>query len=154
MIRCFPLLLALAVTGAAHAQTVYKCAGGGRVTYADRPCEQGPSRTLPPPVGVDPNVDAVQGGDSRTLLETDKLRAKLRVAEQERHAREREDRRAERQQARVARAEAVRRKRCDKARLHVKWAQEDAARATIHKQEAARARLRRRQEAMAVECRA
>jgi hypothetical protein len=165
----FPFALALAMTviaGPAAAQTVYKCSEDGTTVYADHPCERGPSRTLPPPVGVDPDIGAVHTGDSRTLVETDKLRAQLQAGrEQERREklsaklqaqrerREREERREARGHVRVQKADAAHYKRCERLRLAVKWAQEDLAQAGARKQEAARTRLRRRQEAMAVECR-
>lgn len=153
-------LQACAAPAAHAADTVYKCTADGKTTYADRPCERGASRMLPPPVGVDPNVDAVRGADSRTLLETEKLRAELgktaqaQQQQQQQRDKRREEARADRDNARLARAAAVRRKRCDRLRLQVKWAEQDLARAGLRKQEAARTRLQRRRELMAVECRA
>jgi hypothetical protein len=139
------LLVALS-TGAA-AQTVYKCSDDGQTVYADHPCARGPSHVMPPPVGVDASLGSVRTGDSRTLLETEKLSATLRAA------RERNERRDERDRVRAARAGAALQRRCERLRLGVKWAREDLARTAAHGQDAARTRLRRRQEAMAVECR-
>ena len=127
-----------------HAQTVYKCSAGGKTSYADRPCAQGPSKTLPPPAGISAaDTLGPQGGDARTLLALEKARI----------AREKEQAREQRGQARQARATRVHRQKCDKLRLRRKWADEDLAR-SVHGRayEAARTKARRAAESLAVEC--
>jgi len=130
---------------AAQAQTVYKCVEAGKTSYADRPCAQGASRPLPPPPAGIPLGDTMgpQGGDARTLLELEKARI----------AREKAQEKEGRVQIRQAKAMQAQRKKCDKLRLRHKWAEEDLAR-TVRgpKHEAARLKLRRQAEALAVEC--
>ena len=127
---------------AACAQPVYKCTADGKTSYADRPCERGASVALPPPAGVDANTGSVRTGDSRSLLELEKLRLE----------REKREQRAEREDRRAVRLAASRRKQCERLRLHVRWAEEDVARLHGPAQESARTRLRRRRETLAVEC--
>lgn len=126
---------------AAAAQPVYKCGSGGKVSYGDRPCPGGGGTRLPPP-----EASAVATRDARTLLELEKLR----IAREK--AQEKDDARAQRAQARTARAAHAKRKSCDKLRLRHKWAEEDLARAGGKAQDAARRKLRRQAETLAVEC--
>jgi hypothetical protein len=153
MMRCAVLftlcLLAQAIlVRAAAAQPVYKCSAGGKISYGDRPCPGGGTRLPPPPeVGVTPpEASAVATRDARTLLALEKLRIAREAA------RDKEDARARQAQARTARAAHARRKSCDKLRLRHKWAEEDLARADGKAQDAARRKLRRQAETLAVEC--
>jgi len=127
-----------------HAQDVYKCSDGGKTSYADRPCAHGESKAMPPPAGISAaDTMGPQGGDARTLLELEKARI----------AREKAEERKGKVEVRQARAAQAQRKKCDRLRLRRKWAEEDLAR-TAHgpKHEAARIRLRRQAENLAVEC--
>lgn len=145
MMRILFFLAACLCSAGLHAQDVYKCSAGGRTSYSDRPCTEGASRTLPPPqAGISPaDTMGPQGGDARTLLELEKARI----------AREKAAEKQGKVEVRQARAAQAQRRKCDKLRLRRKWAEEDLAR-TAHgpKQEAARIRLRRQLEALAVEC--
>jgi hypothetical protein len=143
------VLIALAVLAQpALAQTVYKCSTGGKLSYSDRPCAHGKSVVLPPPAaGVAPPGAAGEATqDSRTLLELEKLR----IAQQK--ERDKQAAREEREQQKLARAFQTRRKTCDKLRLRHKWAEEDLARASSQARQAARLKVRRQAEALAVEC--
>jgi hypothetical protein len=149
MLRLLTFLTTFALATSLHAQTVYKCSAGGHTSYSDRPCAEGASHALPPPPAGISAADQMgpQGGDARTLLEADKLsfaREKERARIQARE---------EREHARSARTAQARRQKCDKLRLRHKWAAEDLAR-TAHgpKHEAARTKLRRQADTLAVEC--
>jgi hypothetical protein len=87
-------------------------------------------------------AETVATRDARTLLELEKLRM----------AREREQERIARTDAHADRAAAKRRKQCERVRLRHRWATEDVARLTGRARAAAERRVRRAQEAMAVEC--
>jgi hypothetical protein len=141
------LVLATAAPAGA-AQSVYKCSSGGKVSYGDRPCAGGTGMRLPPPdVGVTPpEASAVATRDARTLLALEKLRIAREAAQ------EKDDARARQAEARSARAAQAGRKRCDKLRLRHKWAGEDLARAGAGAQDAARRKLHRQAEALALEC--
>jgi hypothetical protein len=145
MMRFVFLLAACLCAGGLQAQDVYKCSAGGRTSYGDRPCAHGVSRALPPPPSGISAADTMgpQGGDARTLLELEKARI----------AREKTAERQGKVEVRQARAAEARRKKCERLRLRRKWAEEDLAR-TAHgpKHEAARIRLRRQAENLAVEC--
>jgi hypothetical protein len=62
MLKLFPAVAATAVyatiLSCAAAQTVYKCAAAGRVTYSDRPCDFGTVTPLPQPAPPDPETRA------------------------------------------------------------------------------------------------
>jgi Domain of unknown function (DUF4124) len=144
MMRFFLILAATLLPAAAQAQSVYKCTHEGKTSYGDRPCAQGASTALPPQEGI-PISDRTgpQGGDARTLLELEKARI----------AREKAADRQGRVEVRQARAAQAQRKKCDRLRLRRKWAEEDLAR-TAHgpQHEAARIKLRRQLDTLAVEC--
>ena len=145
MLRLVTFLTACAFTTSLHAQTVYKCRVDGRTSYSDRPCARGASQALPPPPAGISLADQIgpQGGDARTLLELEKARI----------AREKAQEKEGRVRVREARAMQAQHKKCAKLRLQHKWAEEDLAH-TVHgpKYEAARIKLRRQAEALAVEC--
>ncbi|ALK97152.1 hypothetical protein AB595_15885 [Massilia sp. WF1] len=142
--RLFAVLAACACCTILHAQAVYKCQSEGKTAYSDRPCAHGASSAMPPPAGISlSDTLGPQGGDARTLLELEKARI----------AREKSQEKEGRVQVREARLIQAQRKKCDRLRLRRKWAEEDLAR-TAHgpKHEAARLKLRRQAEALAVEC--
>jgi hypothetical protein len=145
MLRFFVFIAACTLTASLHAQSVYKCKVDGKTSYSDRPCAQGASQALPPPAAGISLGDQIgpQGGDARTLLELEKSRM----------AREKAQEKEARAQVRDARAMQAQRKKCAKLRMQHKWAEEDQAH-TVHgpKYEAARIKLRRQAEALAVEC--
>jgi hypothetical protein len=142
MMRLFPLLAACLLSNAL-AQPVYKCTADGKTTYADRPCATGKSVELPPPAGIRPEgAETVATRDARTLVELEKLRI----------AREKEQQRADKADARTARAAAAHRKQCDRLHLRKRWADEDVARLTGRARVAAQRRSTRAQQALAVEC--
>jgi hypothetical protein len=145
MARFLFLLAAGLCSASLHAQDVYKCSADGKTSYGDRPCAHDTSRPMPPPPAGISAADTMgpQGGDARTLLELEKARM----------AREKAAEKQGRVEVRQARAAETRRRKCDRLRLRRKWAEEDLAR-TAHgpKHEAARIRLRRQAENLAVEC--
>jgi hypothetical protein len=142
MMRFLPLLAACLLTNAL-ADPVYKCTQDGKTSYSDRPCAHGKSVELPPPVGIRPEgAESVATQDARTLLELEKLRI----------AREKEQDRIEKADARQVRAAATHRKQCARLNLRKRWAQEDVGRLTGRAKVAAQRRAKRATEALAVEC--
>jgi hypothetical protein len=142
MKHLFPLL-ATCLLSTALAQPVYKCTQDGKTTYADRPCAAGRSSLLPPPAGIRPEgAETVATRDARTLVELEKLRI----------ARDQEQRRIAKADARAARAATGHRKQCERLQLRKRWADEDAARLTGRARVAAQRRSTRAREALAVEC--
>jgi len=151
--RCLPILMFLLCAGAAQAaqpasQPVYKCRVDGKLSYSDRPCPGGQGETLAPlPAGIPVGDTAGVGtGDSRTLLELEQLRT-------ERAKQEAIENREARAQARAGHVRIRQVERCQKLQLQHKWLEEDLARAgTPARQAAARTRLQRQAQSMAVEC--
>jgi hypothetical protein len=76
----------------------------------------------------------------------------VHALEQLRLARDKEQQRVDKADARTARAGAARRKQCERLRLRRAWADEDAARLTGRARVAAQRRAKRTREALAVEC--
>jgi hypothetical protein len=142
MMRFLPLLAACLLTNAL-ADPVYKCTHDGKTGYADRPCAQGKSVELPPVTGIRPEgAESVSTRDARTLLELEKLRI----------AREKEQERIDRADARQSRAAATHRKQCARLGLRKRWADEDVGRLAGRAKVAAQRRAKRATEALAVEC--
>jgi hypothetical protein len=140
MHRFIPALAACALCQLAQAQAIYKCSVDGKVSYGDRPCTSGATIELPvpkaPPAAP---VHAQTRREQASLQQLEKLRLTRELAEQ-------------REQARAQRAFAATRQKCNRLRLQHKWADEDLARSTGARVEAARIKARRRAEALAVEC--
>lgn len=138
--RLLSILIACIVCQSTAAGAIYKCHEGGRVIYADRPCPGAgaelPVRAAPPP---DPETQARMVRARDMALEIDRLRAEQVVRE-------------ERDAERARRAALALRKRCDKLRLQRQWLEEDLARTRGDAKEAARIKLRRQAETLAVEC--
>jgi hypothetical protein len=151
LVPIFVSLLAAAMLcapGARAAGTVYKCRVDGKLSYSDRPCPSGQSQALPPaPAGIPVGDTAgVATGDSRTLLDLEKART-------ERAKQEAIENRESRAQARAGHVRVRQLERCQKLQLQHKWLEEDLAKAqTPSKQAAARTKLKRQAETMAVEC--
>ena len=128
------------LAGPASGATIYKCTDAGKVSYNDRPC------------GSTAVVLAAPGAPADAAEATERLareRALLQGIEKERAVRDEQE---AREAARVQRAAAVERRRCDKLRLQRKWADEDIARAGRDEAERARLKAKRQGEALAVEC--
>jgi hypothetical protein len=132
-----------ALAGPVAAQTVYKCTVDGKVSYGERPCAHGKTTELAVP-------PAPSGGEAADTLERDK--ARLAALQKERGAAEAREERERQRAARVDRAAATQRRKCERLRLQVKWAEEDAARAGKASSAAARLKARRQAEALAVQC--
>lgn len=142
MLRIASVVLAFALCGEAAAQSVYKCNIDGKITYGEAPCVAGVTTELAVPPAPPPAEP-----DAGTQLQRQKaLAAKL---EKERHTREAQD---DREQARADAAATTRRKKCDKLRLHKKWADEDAFRAIGPAANILRLKALRQAEELAIEC--
>ena len=124
----------------AQAQTIYRCDVNGKVSYGEQPCTGGKTSALAVPT-------APIGNDAATALERDK--ARLAALQKERAV---EGAREEKERARAARTAEATRQKCERLRLQVKWAQEDAARAGKEASAAARLKARRQAESLAVQC--
>ena len=139
---------ALCAPAAHAADAVYKCRIDGKLSYSDRPCPEGQGQALPPPSAGIPVGDTagVATGDSRTLLDLEKVRT-------ERARQEAIENRESRAQARAGHVRVRQLERCQKLQLQHKWLEEDLAKAqTPARQAAARTKLKRQSETMAVEC--
>jgi hypothetical protein len=140
MFRLFPVLAACTLCQLAVAQTIYKCSVDGKVSYGDTPCAHGESLALAVPPAPAPTPAAAPAPRAQaTLLQLEKLRLARELAE-------------EREQRRTQRALAARREKCDRLRLQRKWADEDLARTSGARVEAARIKARRQAESLAVQC--
>jgi hypothetical protein len=140
MLRHLPILTLGVLCQAAAADTIYKCAEGGRISYSDRPCGRAAVALAVPDAPIpDPEAAARLESARATLQQIDKERAARELAE-------------ERDAARARREAAGQRRRCDKLRLNSKWAEEDLRRSGGDALERARIKARRQAEAVAVEC--
>jgi len=142
MLRLLSIATACILCQGQAAGAIYKCHEGGRVTYADRPCQGAgsgaelPLRAAPAP---DPETQARIARARDMADEIDQLRAEQALRE----ARDGE---------RARRAALALRKRCDKLRLQRQWLEEDLARTRGDAKDAARIKVRRQAETLAVEC--
>lgn len=125
------------------AGAVYKCHEGGRVIYADRPCAG---------IGAELPVRAAPAPDPATEKRLRRAHALARELDAKRAERAEHDRREARDDERARRAVLAQRQRCARLRLELKWREEDLAHARGAAQGAARTRLRRQAEAVAMQC--
>jgi hypothetical protein len=143
MLKVIPVLAVCAISQAALAQSVYKCTAQGKVEYRDQPCSGNDGVALRVPAAPAPSV---------AIEPLRRERDTLAMLEKMRQARELREERVARAQARDQRSAATQRLRCARLKLRLKWASEDRARMTGPKADAARIRMRRDAEVLAVEC--
>lgn len=117
-------IVLLCAAGTASAHTVYKCTVDGKPNYSDTPCRSGDSTVLAVPAA--PTSD-----HSTELLKEERLSEKMGKERQKREAQD------DRERQRNAKADDAQRKKCDKARLKLKWAQQDAKNASLKSSEQA-----------------
>ena len=140
MFRQWILSIACLLCQDALASTIYKCHEGGRVSYADRPCSgAGAQLTVRAAPAPDPATQTRMARAHDMARAIDKLHAAQSAREEQDHER-------------ASRAVLAMRKRCDKLRLQRQWLEEDLARTRGDAKEAARIKVRRQIETMAVEC--
>ena len=150
MFRILVLLAAvlLARPALAHSK-VFKCTTDGKIEYRDTPCPSGEEQTLNVPAPSPGPAVRNAPAERAALLELEKLRVAQELrAERQRTTAEREAR----AEAREQRAVESQRKRCDRLRLHQKWAEQDRARLSGGAAEKASIKARRDAEELAVEC--
>jgi hypothetical protein len=138
--------LALLLAGAAHAQSIQRCEGGGTVTYSNGPCPPGtaPARTLAPNAAPDPaEQKAARERAQRDARELDRI-------ERERKA---EEARAAKQRQALAKKEEAKVRECRKLELRLAQANDALDRATLAKRADAERKARRAQEQYELQCR-
>jgi hypothetical protein len=139
-------LALLLAHGSAVADIIYKCSSGGKISYGQTPCQDGPSVVLkaaPPPVpdAADQARLARQSGEA------------ARMAADRRKQAEKDQRQAQRDGERRARAAAASAKKCAALKLRSKWASDDARTAdTPTAQAKAKVNASRAAEQLALEC--
>jgi hypothetical protein len=137
MVQCLYVAALLLVSlHAAAASAVYRCDSGGKISYGSVPCTGG--TVLTPATGG----SAGNGQPDAALLRQKSLADQLARERQQREARE------EREQQKAA----ARRLHCDKLRLHKKWRDEDAARASASARAKLQSQARRSAEELALSC--
>jgi hypothetical protein len=129
---------------AAPAFAVYKCESNGQVTYSDAPCR---GKTLSLANSIDAEVPGTNVASAKEKLAREKK--EVTRLEKERHKREAAE---EKEQKKVAKADAVKRKKCSTLAHRKKWADEDAAAATGKSREKAQRKARRAAETHQAEC--
>jgi len=139
MMKLFPAVAACAVLASASAQTIYKCAVDGKLSYSDRPCASGAATELAPPPAPDHETAARLARQSALAMQLTQRDAAR--AQQE-----------ERALQRARRAAAGQKLKCDRLRLRQQWAQEDLRSAESKTRAGAQLRARRQSEALALEC--
>jgi hypothetical protein len=123
---------------------VYKCEIGDKVTYSDAPCINGKSHDLGDQSTKSNAVDVAKANEQNA-----KEKSKLKQLETARHKREAEE---DKQQQKLVRAAASKKKKCASLELQRKWKNEDAANASVKKQESAKRKAHRAAEKYELEC--
>ncbi|MES2150555.1 MAG: DUF4124 domain-containing protein [Pseudomonadota bacterium] len=141
----FVVLSALCASAAAQTQRIVKCTVEGKVTYTSEPCVNGSAVVLPAQAPAAPEAQQ----SAATVRELERQKALLHKLEEERHAREAKDQKADEQAARTS---AAHKQHCEKLRLQKKWADEDLAKASNAALEALRSKARHQAELLASEC--
>jgi hypothetical protein len=139
------LMLAFLVSLSAPALAIYKCESDGNITYSDNPCGKGKSVKL-------------EEATNSTPLPSDALKARHQAAREKNElkqiekARQQQEAQEEKDRLKLARADAVKRKKCADLALQQKWAEEDANAASGKLAEKARRNARRKGEKFQLEC--
>lgn len=135
------LLLFVLLFFSAPALAIYKCEADDKVVYSDTPCRTGKATEI---TGAAPSSDAKA---AQQKLARDK--AELRRLEVQRQKREAI---AEKERQKLFKANEAKKKKCADLALRVKWANEDAARASMKSAERAKQKTRRLAEKYRLEC--
>jgi hypothetical protein len=144
MIRFIPMMAAYAIcissSSSAAADTMYKCAVDGKISYGDRPCSTGTATEM---------KVAAPERDIETMA---RMARQIALAQQLTNRDDARALRAEQAAERAERSAAARKIKCDRLRLRQRWALEDARTAAPKKGAAATVKARRQTESMALEC--
>jgi hypothetical protein len=105
MLRHLSLLGLLALCGAAHADSIYKCSAGGKITYSSAPCGAGRATT------IDSTAPA-SGAEADAATTLARQKALLAAREQERTAGDARQTQAAHDAARINRVSAGRQADC------------------------------------------
>ncbi|CAN7299894.1 DUF4124 domain-containing protein [Pseudoduganella sp. LjRoot289] len=140
-LRLAALLLTVAASAPAPAQTVHKCTVDGKVTYAEQPCQGGQASVIAVP-------DA-PAQDKAAPADLTRLKKQADALELARHKKEDADERAD---AAASRTLAKRHQTCEKLKLEKKWADEDMRRAQPQHEERARIKAQRAGEKLKLSC--
>ncbi|HZW14233.1 MAG TPA: DUF4124 domain-containing protein [Noviherbaspirillum sp.] len=135
------LLTAILLSCAIPSFAIYKCESGGKIVYSDTACNG----------GTEMHINTTPSPDAEAALR--RAAQEKRQAERLESARLKREASEAKEQKRVAREEATKRKRCDTLARRQKWAEEDAASVAGTKVEAARRKARRAAEEYQAECR-
>jgi len=108
------------LTGATHADTIYKCTADGKVSYSQTPCAADAA-------GAVLDVPATAPPDPAAAAE---LQRQKREADALQKARQKREAKEEREAAKSDAAAAAHRKKCAKLALQKKWAEDEARGAT------------------------
>jgi len=133
-------LFCVLVLGSAPAMAIYKCEAGGKITYSDEACPGGRA------------VDIQNGG--KPVASDAGQRAAREKSELERlqQARRKEEAANQKEQAKIAKADAATHKKCATLAMRKKWGEEDAAAASLKSAEKAKRNARRKAEKYEAEC--
>lgn len=123
------------------ALAVYKCEADGKVSYGDSACADG--KKLP----FSPETDAASASMAQKRLMSDKKEAERLSA-----IRHKEEAIQEKQAAKYRRIAASQQKKCLLMEQRLKWAEEDASKATGSSAEKSRRKAKRANEKYQLEC--
>jgi hypothetical protein len=139
------LLISILVTLSAPALAIYKCESSGKVSYSQFPCPSGNSEILSGQANDNPPLSEV--GQARQQAAQDKHEAtRLQKTRHQREAKE------EKEQQRIARVNAAKRKKCAALALRKKWTADDALSASGRAAEGAKRKAQRAAEKYEMEC--
>lgn len=138
------ILITLALLSlSAPALAVYKCEAAGKTVYSDVPCPDSvhSGKELRLTTGASDSADAQrrQQQDKKELQRLESARKKQEAVDQK-------------EQQRARKAQQARAKKCNALALRIKWAKEDADRATGRSREKAERNLRRAEEKHQLSC--
>lgn len=140
------LLLSISCVQHLSAAEVYQCEKDGRMQYSQTPCTQD-QKALGKKITQESTDSASEKQRRITQLAQDKKEAAR--LERERHKTEdKRDKEINRQTAKTEKQKG----QCDKARLQIKWAEEDARNASPKSEAKARQKLKRTKEKAELAC--
>ncbi len=137
LLLCLPGLLPL------PAMAIYKCESNRVISYSDTPCSSGKSSTL----DTSFSSDRLDTPDAQQQLNRQKT--ELKQLETARHKREASE---EKERKKLAKAHAVKQKKCAGLALRQKWSEEDAVLANGKSSAKAKLKARRMAEKYQLEC--
>lgn len=129
----------------APALAIYKCESGGKTSYSDLPCPDTTSNSKSGRIIIPPAPTDTRAAQEKLMQDKRRLQALETQRSKEAAA-------AEKERQKIVKEQERKRKRCATLEQRTRWAQEDAARASLKRMAREQRKAQRTAEKQQLEC--